>query len=73
MTMSLKAARVNAGLNQKQAAKKLGLAYQTLSRYENDLSVVTVGTILKMCDLYDTDVNSLLSGARIEKDNLGNK
>lgn len=57
--MSLKAARINAGLNQKEAAKELGITYQTLSRYENDQKLVTIGTLLKMCDLYHADLNSL--------------
>ena len=34
--ITLKAARVNAGLTQKEAAKKIGISYQTLSDYEKD-------------------------------------
>lgn len=58
MAMTLKAARVNAGLTQKEAAKKLGVSYQTLSRYEKNPKLVTVKTILKMCDLYHTDLST---------------
>ena len=59
LTMTLKAARVNAGLTQKEAAKELGVSYQTLSRYEKNPKLVTVETILKMCDLYHTNLESL--------------
>ncbi|WP_270649194.1 helix-turn-helix transcriptional regulator [Limosilactobacillus mucosae] len=36
MALTLKAARVNAGMTQIQAAKKLGVSNQTLGRWEKD-------------------------------------
>lgn len=36
--VTLKAARVNCGLTQKEAAKKLGLSVDTLSKYERGVS-----------------------------------
>ena len=47
LTMTLRAARVNAGLTQKEAAN------------EKNPKLVTVETILKMCDLYHTNLESL--------------
>ena len=49
--ITLKAARVNAGLTQKEAAKKIGISYQTLSDYEKDGSKIKV-SILNKCVLY---------------------
>lgn len=59
LTMTIKAARVNAGLTQKEAAEKLGISYQTLSRYENNPGQMPVKMVLDMCDLYHTNVDSL--------------
>lgn len=50
--ITLKAARVNAGLTQKEAAKKIGISYQTLSEYEKDESKVKLAMIKKMCSVY---------------------
>lgn len=50
--ITLKAARVNAGLTQKEAAEKIGISYQTLSDYEKDESKIKLSTIKKMCSVY---------------------
>lgn len=50
--ITIKAARVNAGLTQKQAAEKLGIAYQTLSKYESDPSDITLELLDKMSKVY---------------------
>lgn len=59
MALTLKAARVNAGMTQIQAAKKLGVSNQTLGRWEKDPKQVTLEMILKMCELYRIDLESL--------------
>lgn len=50
--MSLEAARVNAGLLQKEAAEKLGISNKTLSKWENYESFPGADMIPKICDLY---------------------
>ena len=54
--ITLKAARVNAGLTQKEAAKKIGISYQTLSDYEKDGSKIKVSVLNKMCSVYGLPV-----------------
>lgn len=53
--ISIKAARVNAGLTQKQAAEKLGISDQTLSHYENNSGLVKQATLEKMYSIYNID------------------
>lgn len=53
--ITIKAARVNAGLTQRQAAKLLGINPDTLSRYESGRSVPRVDMIEKMSKLYCID------------------
>lgn len=54
--ITLKAARVNAGLTQREAAKRLGIAYQTLSRYEDESGSVRQDMLKKMSELYDMPI-----------------
>lgn len=53
--ISIKAARVNAGLTQKQAAEKLGISDQTLSHYEKNSGLVKQATLEKMYSIYNID------------------
>ena len=51
--ITLKAARVNSEMTQKQAASKLGVSEQTLSNYERYISYPDVPMLLKMQELYN--------------------
>lgn len=57
--ISLKAARVNAGLTQVQAAEKLGINEKTLSNYENFKHKMDIETAKKISDLYKQDINNI--------------
>ena len=46
------AARVNAGLTQKQAAKALNISNKTLLNYEKGITVPDWTTVDRMCALY---------------------
>lgn len=50
--ITLKAARVNVGLTQKQAAKELQISEQTLSNYERGISYPDVPMVMAMENLY---------------------
>ena len=50
--ISLKAARVNAGLSQKEAAKILGISNKTLCSWENGKTFPDQPMIEKICALY---------------------
>lgn len=52
MSITLKAARVNAGLTQAQAAKKLGFNIYTLQNYESGKTFPDVPAIKKIENLY---------------------
>ncbi|WP_180376308.1 helix-turn-helix domain-containing protein [Ligilactobacillus salivarius] len=57
--ITLKAARVNAGLTQKEAAEKIGISYQTLSEYEKDESRIKLAMIKKMCNVYGMPIDCI--------------
>ena len=53
--MTLKALRVNSGLSQESAAKKLGVSPSTLSKWENAKSfpdAIEIGRIEEYCVFY---------------------
>lgn len=59
MKITLKAARVNAGLKQKYAAYKLGINISTLSGYENGITFPDVCMIEKMKALYGVEYDDI--------------
>ena len=57
--ISIKAARVNAGLTQEAAARKLGINPDTLSRYEKESGKLSLEMLKKLADLYKIPTNFL--------------
>lgn len=59
--MTLRAARVNAGLTQKDAAKKIGVSNKTLCRWENGDTQPKVGEqIDSICSIYGVDYDNII-------------
>lgn len=57
--VSLAAARVNAGLNQREAAEKLGICLATLVNWETGRTFPTARKIQLLCHLYEVPMNFL--------------
>lgn len=60
MAITIKAARVNAGFTQKEAAKRLKISRGTLASYEMYKTKPDVHTAQAMADLYGTSVNNII-------------
>ena len=60
MAITLKAARINCQLTQKEAAEKLGVSEKTLSNYENGVSFPDVPVIQKIELLYNVGYNDII-------------
>ena len=60
MKITLKAARVNAGLTLEDAAKKLGITKNTLISYEKYRTIPDMVTGTAMALLYGTSVDNLI-------------
>lgn len=58
--MTLRAARVNAKLGQKEAAKMLGVGNKTLSNWENGVSMPKADKIDAICTLYCLPYDSII-------------
>lgn len=60
MAISLKAARINAGLNGKEAAKALGISRATLSSWENAKTVPSIPMIPIIERVYKVKYDDLI-------------
>lgn len=58
--LTLKAARVNAGISQKVAAKELNVSNKTLSNWENGKAVPKADKIYSICNLYNMDYDDII-------------
>lgn len=65
--ITLKAARVNAGLTQKEAAKLIGIHFQTLSKYEEDSSNIPFSLVEKASEIYELPISCFFLGKKYEK------
>lgn len=57
--ISLEAARVNAELVQKDAAKLIGVSLKTLQNYENGKTKPNWDTLIKMSNIYNIPIGML--------------
>lgn len=60
MAMTLKAARINMGFTQAQAAKEIGVTVDTLSNYERGKSYPDVPIIKRIEEVYKTSYSDLI-------------
>ena len=58
--MTLKAARVNVGLTQKEAAEALGVGNKTLGNWENCVTFPSADMIEKICVLYKLSYDDII-------------
>ena len=57
--ISLRAARVNAGYSQKDAADRLGVSNKTLGNWEKGITFPPANKILAICKLYGVSYDNL--------------
>ena len=57
--LSLKAARVNAGLTQEEAAQAINVTWKTLISWEKGVTHPTVDKLLRLCSPYDVQISDI--------------
>ena len=57
--ISLEAARVNAGFDQKNAAKELGVSNKTLCNWEKYITFPNSVQVVKICELYQVPYDAV--------------
>lgn len=59
MKLTLKALRVNAGMKQDEAAKKIGIYIGTLRNYESGKTFPDTRTIERICNVYGAEYDDI--------------
>jgi DNA-binding XRE family transcriptional regulator len=59
LKVSLKALRVNADLNQKEAARELGVTEKTIQNWESSETFPTAAQLMKICSVYSCTLNDI--------------
>lgn len=57
--LSLKAARVNTGLTQEEAAQAINVTGKTLISWEKGVTHFTVDKLLRLCSPYDVQISDI--------------
>ena len=57
--LSLKAARVNAGLTQEEAEQAINVTGKTLISWEKGVTHPTVDKLLRLCSPYDVQISDI--------------
>lgn len=60
MTLTLKAARINRGFTQKNAAKELNVSKDTLGNWERGKTFPPIDKLSEICELYKVNINDLI-------------
>ena len=63
--ISLKAARVNAGLTQTQAAAKAGKNKMTISNWENGKNPIDSFSLEKLCAIYGVTIDDIFLPSKL--------
>lgn len=63
-SISMEAARVNAGLSQRDAAKAIGINVGTLSNWENGKTSPDVEKFRRMCKVYECPEDIIFLGKK---------
>lgn len=65
--------RKNKKLTQEQLASKLNISDRAVSKWERGLSLPDASIMIELCEILGINVNELLSGEKISKDNYDKK
>lgn len=59
MAITLRAARVNAGLSRNEVAEALGIHVVTLHKWENGVTEPKLTKLTQMCEMYGIDIKDV--------------
>lgn len=64
--ITLRALRINFSLTAKEVAKKIGISYQTLLKYEIDSSKIPYDLLIKLANFYGVSPDKIFLGKKYE-------
>lgn len=57
--ITLKAARVNAGLTQEEVAKKMNISLPTIAKWESESGSIKMKYAKRLCELYKKNIDDI--------------
>jgi transcriptional regulator with XRE-family HTH domain len=63
----IRARRLKSGLSQQEIARRLGITYAQVQKYENGKDRVTVGRLSHISDILGVSITVLLTGALLRR------
>lgn len=66
---NIKRARIESKMTQAEAADKLGITAQAISNYERGINGIENSLLLRMCEIYNTNMRTILGEEIEEKEN----
>ena len=63
LSENLQYLRAREGITQEQLAERLDVSRQSVSKWESGTSFPEMDTLLKLCDMFKTDMDTLLRGS----------
>ena len=63
LSENLQFLRARQGLTQEQLAERLDVSRQSVSKWESGMTYPEMETLLRLCDLFGTDLDTLLRGS----------
>ena len=70
---NIKALRISKAMTQDELAEKLFVSRQTVSNYENGKSNPDIDILVKIANVLETDVNTLICGGKEKEDKKSEK
>lgn len=67
MQISIKGARVEKNLTQKQAAKEMKVTRETISNWEKGVTAPTAPQLLRLCEIYGVAVSDIFLPTKLAK------
>lgn len=64
--ITLKAARVNAGLSQEELADKLGVHRQTIANFEREPEKISIKIAVELCDILGIGINEIFFSSNLQ-------
>lgn len=62
LAQRMRDARVSADVSQQELARRVGISFQQLQKYERGINRLSVSRFLRLCDALGADPKSLLTG-----------
>lgn len=70
MRISIKGARVEKHMTQKQVAERMSVTKETISNWERGYTAPTAPQLLKLCELYNVDVSDIFLCENLAKSEI---